>query len=279
VRVPSTIAIATLTAVLMAAIAGQAQAPPGGRGVGAAAPPAPSVPHDPKDLSGLWTRQNRMLTLSATPPPLTPLGKRMFDANKPSYAAPATFPGGDRAVPPAIGNDPTGTCDPLGLVRNLLLEVSVYPMEIVQTPNRMFQFFEWAHSYREVWTDGRALPKDTDADPTFNGIAVGRWEGNTFVITSGFFDERTWLDHFGMPHSIEMRLEERYQRIDRDTLELSMTLTDPKVFTAPWVADKRIFKLGPKGREIVEQFCVPSQEMEFNRVVRDPAGGVGGVRR
>lgn len=258
--------IATLTAVLMASIPGHAQAPAGGgrRGGGAEAKPPVSVPHDPRDLSGVWTRGGRVLALSDTPPPFTPLGKQLFDANKPSY--------GPRMVPPATGNDPTGNCDPLGLVRNLLLEVSVYPMEIVQTPNRVFQFFEWGHSYREIWTDGRQLPKDGDL--TFNGISVGRWEGDTFVVTSGFFDDRTWLDHFGVPHSTEMKLEERYRRVDRDTLELNMTLTDPKIFTSPWVSERKVMRLAPRGREIAEQFCVPSQEMEFNRIVRDPAGGV-----
>src|SRR5262245_9835976 len=78
--------------------------------------PAPSVPHDPKDLSGVWAKTWRTLSLNDAPPPFTPRGKQLFDANKPSY--------GPRAVPPALGNDPTGNCDPLGLVRNLLLEVS-----------------------------------------------------------------------------------------------------------------------------------------------------------
>ena len=62
--------------------------------------------------------------------------------------------------------------------------------------------------------------------------------------------------------------------LDRDTLELTMTLTDPKIFTAPWVSDPKLFRLAPRDREITELFCVPSQEMEFNRAVRDPAAGV-----
>ena len=53
-----------------------------------------------------------------------------------------------------------------------------------------------------------------------------------------------------------------------------MTLTDPKIFTAPWVSERKVMKLAPRSREIAEQFCVPSQEAEFNRIVRDPAGGV-----
>ncbi len=101
-RALSAIATAALTAVLMTATSGRAQAPA-------------AVPHDPRDLSGVWTRTSPLVTLSQTPPPFTPLGQKLFDANKPSY--------GPRAVPPAVGNDPTGNCDPLGLVRNLLLEL------------------------------------------------------------------------------------------------------------------------------------------------------------
>src|SRR6266516_2108612 len=121
----------------------------GQRGAGASAA-APSPPHDPKDLSGIWTKTWRTLALSAEVPPMTPEGQAKFNANKPSY--------GPRAIPPALGNDPTGKCDPLGLVRNLLLEVAIYPMEMVQTPRRVLQFFEWAHSWREIWTDGRETP-------------------------------------------------------------------------------------------------------------------------
>jgi hypothetical protein len=224
--------------------------------------PAPSVPHDPHDLSGVWNKTWRTLALSNDPPPMTAWGKEQFDANKPGY--------GPRAVPPALGNDPTGKCDPLGLVRNLLLEVSVYQMEILPTPKRILQFFEWAHSWREIWIDGRELPKDPV--PAWMGHSVGKWEGDTFVVDSIGFDERTWLDHFGYPHSDQMRLQERYHRIDRDTLELTMTLTDPKTYTMPWVSEKKVLRLVPN-RNLPELFCVPSEEEEFNRNVRDPAGG------
>jgi hypothetical protein len=101
-----------------------------------AAPPAPSVPHDPRDLSGVWTRQSRVLTMSSETPPMTAWGKARFDAAKPVY--------GPRAVPGGLGNDPVMTCDPLGMPRSLFLEVSIYPMEIVQTPKRVFQLFALA---------------------------------------------------------------------------------------------------------------------------------------
>src|SRR5688572_33017722 len=108
------------------------------------------------------------------------------------------------------------------------------PFEMFQVKDRVLQLFEWNRVLREIWTDGQQLP--AEPDPKWLGVAVGKWEGDTFVVDSAGFDERTWLDHFGNPHSEEMRLQERYRRIDRETLELTMTLTDPKTYTKPWVS-------------------------------------------
>jgi hypothetical protein len=85
------------------------------------------------------------------------------------------------------------------------------------------------------------------------------------------YDDRTWLDHFGSPHSDEMRLEERYRRIDPDHLELSMTLTDPKTYTKPWVGDKITFDRAKVA--IFEEICAPSEENHFNDRIRDAAIG------
>src|SRR5436853_7713158 len=85
---------------------------------------AQSTQHDPHDLSGVWSKTWRTLALGEQAPAFTAWGKERFDANKPGY--------GPRAVPPGLGNDPTGKCDPLGLIRNLLLEVSNYQLELLQ---------------------------------------------------------------------------------------------------------------------------------------------------
>jgi len=266
-----TILTTVLTVLFVFSSLTSAQTPPGQRGGqrgqggqrGAANQVIPSVPHDPHDLSGTWTKAWRTLSFTEEPPPFTPEGKRKFDDNKPSY--------GPRAIPPALGNDPMGYCDPLGIPRNLLLEVSIYQMEMVQTAKRVFQVFEWAHSLREIWTDGRQMPKDLE--PTFNGYSIGRWDGDVFVVQSAGFDDRTWLDHFGNPHSDQLSVEERYRRLDRDNMELIITITDPVIYTRPWVSERKILRLVPN-RELPELFCVPSQEQTFNKRVRDPAGGI-----
>jgi hypothetical protein len=255
------ILILTLAALCISSAALAQRGQRGQRGAAPATPAAPSAPHDPKDLSGVWTRQSRILTMSNEVPPMTPWGKEKFEATRPVY--------GPRAVPG--GNDPISNCDPMGIPRNLFLEVSIYPLEIVQTPKRTFQFFEWAHSFREIWTDGRKLPEKPD--PRWMGYSVGRWEGDTFVVETIGMDDRTWLDHFGNPVSEDMHLVERYRRLDRDTLELNMTITAPMAYTKPWVSETKIMKLAPPDRELQELFCVPSEEMRFNELVRLPAAG------
>src|SRR5436309_10742467 len=86
-------------------------------------------------------------------------------------------------------------------------------------------------------------------------------------------NERTWIDHFGNPHSEDMHLQERYHRLDRDTLEIVVTIDDPNKYTKPWVSDKLTLRLQANDR-IREDFCVPSEEESFNQGVRNPAGGV-----
>ena len=132
-----------------------------------AAAQAPASAQVSRDLSGHWDRTSTIESFANTPggtrnnaqpgsreAPVTPAGRAAFDANKPGY-------GPRRAMQ---RNDPMGRCEPLGLVRNLVTEI-VAPhatFEIVQTPTRIAQFFEYRHDWREIWLDGRALPAGAD---------------------------------------------------------------------------------------------------------------------
>lgn len=223
-------------------------------------------PFDPHDLSGVWTRSKGLDTMGTSDIPWTAEGKAKFDADKPSY--------GPRSVPSATGNDPMGSCDPLGDPRQLFLEVAGRSFEFVQLPDRVLQFFEWQHQFRTIWMDGRALPKDPD--PRWNGYAVGKWDGDTFVVDSVGFDPRTWLDKFGDGHSDQLRVQERYKRTDHNAMEMTMTFTDPVYLSKPWTSDTKILKLNKqRGMDDKEEtFCVPSEEQAFNKRVRDPAAGL-----
>ena len=272
----------------------------------AARKPASDSKFDPHDISGVWTRNPRTFDRNAPAcpecgepiggygfgldvPPFTPEGRKRFDANKTgkglapdspqALANPQIHIGRRRGVPPGLANDPQATCNPDGIPRLLLMTPA--PYEILVTPERVFQFFEWTWAHREVWTDGRTLPAKLDYVPRWFGYSAGKWEGDTFVVESIGFDERSWVDSFGYPHSDQMRLIERYKLRDHDTLELQITLIDPVIYTKPWVTTK-VNKRVPKDKlsaggwsGIVEDICAPLDEVDtFNRLIRDPAAGL-----
>jgi len=91
-------------------------------------------------------------------------------------------------------------------------------------------------------------------------------------VESSGFNDRPWLDSDGHPHSDEMRLEERYKRVDHDTINITMTLTDPKAYTKPWATSGTMaLKWSPK--EVMrEDVCAPSDEEKYKEEVREPAG-------
>ena len=142
-----------------------------------------------------------------------------------------------------------------------------YGFEFITLPDRVIQFFEMTHTFRTIWTDGRKLPEDPP-EPRWLGWNVGHWEGNIFVVESNGYDERSWLDASrpadgGWTHSPDMRVVERYRRVDYSTLESEVTVIDPKTYKQPWATQKAVTKLVP-GAEIGEEFCVPSDYSSFN---------------
>ena len=106
---------------------------------------------------------------------------------------------------------------------------------------------------------------------------MGKWvDDYTLVVQTIGMDERTWVDRAGRPHSDELRVEERYHRVDRDHLDLTVTIDDPKMYTKPWVAlDNLRFDLQPRDFDVREMICSPSEFAEYNKLVGDPASEKG----
>ena len=123
-------------------------------------------------------------------------------------------------------------------------------------------FFEEQHIWRNIWADGRPLPKDPD--PSYLGYAVGRWEGDTFVVDTIGFNDKQWADPFGDPRSEQMHLTERYRRLNHDTLEQQIIIDDPKAYTKAWVSPPKLYKLEP-GWEIAEWFCIVDEDKVLRR--------------
>jgi hypothetical protein len=131
--------------------------------------------------------------------------------------------------------DPEGYCLPPGGPR---LYATPYPMVVLQQPElkRIYQIFEGGtHVWREIFMDGRPHPaKDKLQGATWLGHSVGHWEGDTLVVDVTNFNEGTWLDYYGHPHTDQMHVVERWTRPNRGTLHYEATIDDPGAYSAPW---------------------------------------------
>lgn len=126
-------------------------------------------------------------------------------------------------------DDPVALCQPAGALR--LLTYPTY-RKIIQNPGLLVILSERDVTYRQIFTDGRPLPKDPN--PTWNGYSVGRWEGDTLVIETIGFRDGTWLDRKGSPLTEAGRMTERFRRLNFGNLEIDVTIDDPKAYTKPW---------------------------------------------
>ena len=254
--------VATLATILTLPALGRAQMP---AQQSTSAKNDAVAPADPHDLSGMWEFFNGVpgQGIYATPskdhPPMTPWAKAKYDEAKPGYGPKAQ----------AGGNDPILKCYPTGIPRLLFFP---QPFEIVQTPQRLFMFFERDHAWRQIWTDGRAHP--AAFEPTWNGDSIGKWDGDTFVVDTIGLTEKSWLDFYGDPHSDDIHLVERFKRVDHDTLTLQLIVEDPKAYTATWTGDTKIYKLLKGKKAYMDELpCIPEEEDTFTNRIRMPAAG------
>lgn len=223
------------------------------------------------DFSGVWVRSGggnavrgdgkAVSQWSAGDLPFTKEGREQLNANKPGK--------GPRAVMPAFGNDPMGGANPPGLYRTLVYN---RPFEFVQTNGKVVQLLEWARVHRIIHTDGRPVPEDVPAGPYWYGYSVGKWEGDTLVVTTMGVDSRAFMDEWGTPFSDEARFVERWRRTAPNRMELIMTVHDPVTYSEPWTSIPITYTLQANA-DIEEMIFAPMDEVVFNERVRDPAGG------
>ena len=149
--------------------------------------------------------------------------------------------------------DPEGYCLPPGGPRFM---ATPYPMEIIQLSEqrRIIMIFEGGtHIWREIYMDGRSHPTGEALNPTFLGHSVGRWEGDTLVVDVVGFNENTWLDYFGHPHTDQLRVVERFSRPNKNILHYEATVNDPATYTRPFTIAWDI-PWDPNG-ELMEYIC------------------------
>jgi len=144
--------------------------------------------------------------------------------------------------------DYTGHCLPQGLTRSMN---SPFPIRLVQTNDIVAILYEAWNVFEIVHIDGRAHPKDPD--PLWFGNSVGKWDGDTLVIDTIGFNDKTNLDTVAHPHSDQMHTVERFTRSDGTHITYEITVEDPKAFTKPW-KNVRTFTLRPDW-EVMEYSC------------------------
>ena len=220
---------------------------------------------DTPDLSGIWNVKGspnaRYLGwgFSKDEPPMTPWAEERFKLNKPSFGPRAVEDSNDPVNPTTIS---AVGCFPPGLPRMYL---QPFPLEIIQLPGRVLMLFEFNHFIRQIYTDGRK--HNTDLGPTWLGDSIGHWEGDTLVVDTIGFNDKTWVDRAGHPHSTDLHLVERFHRADQNTLTDDITIEDAKAYTKPWGA-QLTFQAHPKWN-ITEMVC--EDNVNFDTFLKNEA--------
>jgi hypothetical protein len=237
---------------------------------------APRASNGKPDLSGVWRTE---YDSSAD-------NERLFGAGVTAFSVPGDDPStfskyflnilvdfkpADNPMRPAAGelfrtntekkaNSSSARCLPQGLPRT---DINSYaPFKIFQTPGVIAVLYEVDNTHRQIYTDGRKLP--VDPQPTWGGYSVGRWEGDTLIVDAAGFNEGTWLDSGGHPHSDALRIQEHFRRRDFGHMDLSVMIDDPKMYTKPFTI--KVTELLQPDTDILESVC---NENEKDRVRLD----------
>ena len=240
----------------------------------------PGGPAPVRDLTGTWAGESSgagvpRLVRPESPPPLTPQGQQLFDRN--------LAEGGAGGVLVSESNDPhVRYCDPFGFPRNM--NDQIRSMTIATGPDRTFALLKFGNIWREIWTDGRALPTNVggrgpDAhDPTYNGYSVGHWEDDyTFVVETTGMAPETWATETGYPHSADARVTERFHRSSKNDLTATTTMDDSRLYARQVAMGEVYFRWIPS-QTFFDFSCVPSSVQRYLDEMADPAGDPNAAR-
>lgn len=138
-----------------------------------------------------------------------------------------------------------------------MVEYAPAPFKIIQTPGLIAMIYERDTTFRQVYTDGRELPRDPQ--PSWMGYSIGKWDGDTLVVDTVGLTDRSWLDARGHTHSEALHLTERYHRVDFGHMEVLMTIDDPKTYTMPFTIKLKQSLLADT--DLLEGFCENEKDM------------------
>lgn len=187
------------------------------------------------EMTGPWVLSaplKALKTVDGKPPPLNAEGQKAYAKNK--------------ADPQS---DPLASCLPPGIPRTLLQ--AGFPFSIIRGEDFTGMMFQWNHLPRVIYMNVQHFE---NIGPTYLGQSVGHWEGSTLVVDTNAFNERTWLDDSGLPHSDQLHVVERYALKGANTLEDNLTIEDAKYYSKPWSV-KLSFTKKP-GAIVQEDYCL-----------------------
>jgi hypothetical protein len=229
--------------------------------------PAPRLPDGHPDLSGIWHAANPTRCNGQFVQCGNEIGGSLLGGN-----LGRDFPGGSLPYRPEAAtlaaarhaddsrDDPHVRCLPDNPPRAWTLP---HLTKIMQTPKQLALLYEVNAMYRQIFTDGRPLPDDPT--PGWMGYSTARWEGDTLIIqTTGFRDD-LWMDLGGTPMSDATKLTERLRRPNYGSLEIEITVEDPKVFTKPWTV--RMDQSIELDTDLIDEFCLEN-EKSYDRMIR-----------
>jgi hypothetical protein len=181
--------------------------------------PAPKLADGKPDLSGVWDADRSYLVnlakdLKPGDVAMLPWAEKIFNERKTGAYAKL---------------EPDANCLPQGVPK---IDAAPVPWKILQLPNQVVILYEAFTQFRQIFMDGRPLPKDPN--PTWLGYSVGRWDRDALVVDSSGFNGRAWLDQSGHPATESLHVTERFRRVDFGHLEIEITINDPGAYTKPW---------------------------------------------
>jgi hypothetical protein len=224
--------------------------------------PAPRTPDGKPDLSGVWNYAGVLGFRGGPPPPPpgTPPQATFWNIEAGiKEGLPFTPYGAELRKQRMAGNskdNPDAACLPMGYMQS---HTHSQPRKMTQLPNLIVILYEANAGARQIFLDGRPAPP-ADAQPWWWGYSRGHWEGDTLVVESTHFRDGGWLDVNGAPLTSEGRIIERFRRPTLGTLEIDVTIDDPKAYTKPWTV--RVNQRLLPDTDLIEFVCLENNQFD-----------------
>jgi hypothetical protein len=220
--------------------------------------PAPRLPDGKPDFSGIW--ENHRPRGEAVQSVNAPFGSEIRPSLIDQFRDIGTGVAGGLPLQPWAAelkkqrmalnskDNPDAHCLPLGIVQ---FHTHVEPRRIVQSPSLLVIMYEANYGLRQIFLDGRPLPPQGDPQPWWYGYSTGRWDGDTLVVETNNLRDGGWLDIYGSPLTDAATITERFRRPNFGSLEIEITVDDPKAYTRPWTVT------------LTQRIMVDEEMMEF----------------